>query len=123
MSRHVLVVDDEPLILEVAALSLETAGWTVSTAASGAEALERAATDVPDAILMDVMMPEMDGPTACRLLAADPRTAHIPVILLTAKVQRPGESRWDELPIQGVLGKPFDPWGLAADVAKLLEWA
>jgi CheY-like chemotaxis protein len=123
VSRHVLVVDDEPLILEVAALSLETAGWTVSTAASGAEALERAAADAPDAILMDVMMPEMDGPTACRLLAADELTRDIPIVLLTAKVQQSEQRQWASLPVAGVLAKPFDPMQLAGQVAGLVGWS
>jgi CheY-like chemotaxis protein len=73
--KRVLVVDDDELILEVAQLSLEAVGgWCVSTAASGAEGVTKARTEQPDAIVMDVMMPEMDGPTACQLLAADPGT-------------------------------------------------
>ena len=88
MSHTLLLVDDEDDIREVAQLSLEmTAGWEVHTASSGAQALAAARALKPEAILMDVMMPEMDGPTAVRHLKADPETAGIPVILLTAKVQ------------------------------------
>lgn len=120
--RRVLVVDDEPLTLEVAKMALELAGWTVTTATNGAEVLERACVEQPDAILMDVMMPGMDGPTACRRLAEAPTTAHIPVILFTAKVQHAEQRRWASLPVVGVLTKPFDPMRLAADVRTLLGW-
>ena len=122
--RHLLVVDDEPLILEVAQLSLEmVGGWEVSTATSGLEALSKAATGRPDAILMDVMMPGMDGPTTCRRLADDPQTSDIPVILLTAKVQPSEQRQWALLPVAGVLAKPFDPMRLPTEVEDLLGWS
>ena len=124
MSRHVLVVDDDESIREVAQLSLElVGGWTVTTASSGAEALTKAAAERPDAILMDVMMPGMDGPTACRLLHDNPGTRDIPVVFLTAKVQRADQREWTELPIAGVLAKPFDPMGLCRAVSSLLGWS
>ncbi len=86
--HRILIIDDEEDIREVAALSLETvAGWEVMVANSGAQGLARASTYQPDAILLDVMMPGMDGPTTFRELRKNPTTAHIPVLLLTAKVQ------------------------------------
>ena len=121
--RRVLIVDDEPMILEVAQVSLETiAGWTVLTAGDGAEAVRVAAVQQPDAILMDVMMPGMDGPATCRHLAENAETSTIPIILLTAKVQRADQRQWESLPVAGVLGKPFDPVALPSQMADLLGW-
>jgi len=120
---RVLIVDDEPMILEVAQMSLELAGWQVTTANGGEEGLAKAAAEQPDAVLMDVMMPGMDGPTTCLRMAADPRTSGIPVVLLTAKVQPADRQEWADLPIKGVLRKPFDPFALAQDVARLLGWS
>ena len=123
MSRKILLVDDEDDIREVAQMSLEmTAGWDVVTAASGAEALRRVAEDRPDAILLDVMMPEMDGPATARALKASDDTAAIPIILLTAKVQAADRRRFDDLGVAGVLSKPFDPMELAAQVSGVLGW-
>ena len=98
------------------------AGWEVLTAAGGAEALELAARHRPDAVLLDLMMPDMDGLTTFRHLRADPATRDIPVILVTAKAQVGDRQAWDGLPVAGVISKPFDPMTLAADVAALLGW-
>lgn len=123
MSRRVLIVDDDDAIREVAQTSLElVAGWRVEVASSGAQALGLAAADPPDAILLDVMMPLMDGPTTFARLQADPRTRHVPVVLLTAKVQPAERRRWERLGVAGVLAKPFDPLGLPGAVADLLGW-
>ncbi len=124
MSRKILLVDDEDDIREVAQLSLEmTAGWEVRTASSGAEALRLAPAERPDAILLDVMMPGMDGPATARALKAAPETAEIPIILLTAKVQAADRRRFDDLGIAGVLSKPFDPMALAEEVSGVLGWS
>src|SRR6476661_8039317 len=97
--RRILVVDDDELILEVAQMSLEmVGGWSVTTAADGQEGLERARADLPDAIVMDVMMPGMDGPTGALALRADPATAGIPIVLLTAKVLAPERAAMAALP-------------------------
>src|ERR1700740_1606299 len=86
MTQRILIIDDEDDIREVAAMSLETvAGWEVMVANSGAQGLTRAAMYKPDAILLDVMMPGMDGPTTFRELRKNPATAKIPVLFLTAK--------------------------------------
>ena len=81
-----------------------------------------AARHRPDAILLDLMMPDMDGLTTFRHLRADPATRDIPVILVTAKAQVGHRQAWDGLPVAGVISKPFDPMTLAADVAALLGW-
>ncbi|HEX2210275.1 MAG TPA: response regulator [Longimicrobium sp.] len=123
MSRKILLVDDEDDIREVAQMSLEiTAGWDVVTAASGTDALRLAASERPDAILLDVMMPGMDGPATARALHASAETAEIPIILLTAKVQAADRRRFDDLRVAGVLAKPFDPMELAAQVSGVMGW-
>jgi CheY-like chemotaxis protein len=123
MSRKILIVDDEDDIREVAALSLESvAGWEVITANSGSQGLARAAEQLPDAILLDVMMPGMDGPTTFRELRKNPATAKIPVLLLTAKVQSSDQRRFADLGVEAVLFKPFDPLTLSDQIATVLGW-
>ena len=123
MNRKILLVDDEDDIREVAQMSLEmTAGWDVVTAASGADALQLAEAERPDAILLDVMMPGMDGPATARGLKADAATAGIPIVLLTAKVQPADRRRFDDLGVAGVLAKPFDPMELATQISGVLGW-
>ena len=118
-----MIIDDEVDIREVAALSLETvAGWQVETASSGALGLARAIDYQPDAVLLDVMMPGMDGPTTFRELRKNPATAHIPVLLLTAKVQSNDQRRFADLGVEAVLFKPFDPMTLATQIATVLGW-
>ena len=121
--RHILIIDDEDDIREVASLSLETiAGWQISTASSGAEGIEKAQSLQPDAILMDVMMPGMDGPTTFRQMQQIPAIAHIPVLLLTAKVQGVDQRRFAGLGVAAVLFKPFDPMTLATQMSEVLGW-
>jgi CheY-like chemotaxis protein len=123
LRRRVLIVDDEEHVREVAAISLElTAGWDIRQAESGAEVVQTAIAWRPDAILLDVMMPGLDGPSAFALLQADARTAGIPVIFLTAKVQATDRLRYASLGVKGVLAKPFDPLKLADRISELLQW-
>ncbi|SNS36610.1 Response regulator receiver domain-containing protein [Granulicella rosea] len=121
--RRVLIIDDEDDIREVAALSLEaTAGWDILTASSGRAGIATAETERPDAILMDVMMPVMDGPTTFKELQLNPKTAGIPVLLLTAKVQGVDQRRFANLGVAATLFKPFDPLTLAAQISEVLGW-
>jgi CheY-like chemotaxis protein len=123
VGRKILIIDDEDDIREVAALSLESvAGWETLTAASGAEGIAKAADEQPDAILLDVMMPEMDGPATFQQLRKNPATANIPVLLLTAKVQSHEQRRFAGLGVEAVLLKPFDPLKLSAQIASALGW-
>lgn len=118
--RTVLVVDDDELLREVAKASLElVAGWRVVTASSGVEAEQKAGEVQPDVIVMDVMMPGQDGPSTFARLRADARTAHLPVIFLTAKNDSTG---WTESGVGGVIAKPFDAMRLAAQISELLGW-
>ncbi|MGC2620246.1 MAG: response regulator [Acidobacteriaceae bacterium] len=123
MPRRILIIDDEDDIREVAALSLETvAGWDVVMAGSGAAGIVKALEQQPDAILLDVMMPVMDGPTTFRELHKLPETTNIPVILLTAKVQAADQKRFSDLGVAAVMFKPFDPLTLAGEIAHALGW-
>ncbi|HZA04629.1 MAG TPA: response regulator [Propionibacteriaceae bacterium] len=123
MSRRILLVDDDALLREVAQSALElVGGWHVSTAASGGQAQQRARAERPDAILLDVMMPGLDGPTTVNALRADPTTRDIPIIFLTAKMPSDDLAEWRPLRLAGVIRKPFDPMTLAADMAALLGW-
>lgn len=122
-ARRILVVDDDDSIREVAQMSLELiGGHAVITAASGGAGLARALAERPDAILLDVMMPGLDGLDAFRLLQADPATRDIPVILLTAKLQAADHARFAELGVHGVIAKPFDAMTLADQVAEFAGW-
>ena len=123
VAYRVLIIDDEDDIREVAALSLESvAGWEVFVAGSGPQGMARAIEYQPDAILLDVMMPGMDGPTTFRELRKNPATAKIPVLLLTAKVQSSDQRRFADLGVDGVLFKPFDPLTLHSQIAATLGW-
>ena len=123
MTPRVLVVDDDDAIREITQVALElVAGlggehrrWRGGGAGAGGPAR-------PDAILLDLMMPDMDGLTTFRHLRADPATRDIPVILVTAKAQVGHRQAWDGLPVSGVVSKPFDPMTLATDVAAMLGW-
>lgn len=121
---RILIVDDEADIRRVARLSLtRLGGMEVEEAASGAEALEQARRRAPDAILLDVMMPGMDGPAVLAALRADPQTERIPVLFLTAKAMTAEVERLRGLGCQDVLTKPFDPTTLADEVRRALRTA
>ena len=119
--RKVLLVDDEDDIRTIGMVSLSrVGGWQTVLAASGAEALTKAAAERPDLILLDVMMPGMDGPTTFGQLRAQEATAKTPVIFMTAKIQKQEVARYLELGAVGVIGKPFDPMTLPAEIKRLL---
>ncbi len=121
MIKTVLLVDDEPDIRTIGSMSLSRVGkLEVRTAASGAEALRMAGETIPDLILLDVMMPEMDGPATLVALRAIPALAATPVIFMTAKVLRDEVDRWLSLGAIGVIRKPFDPMKLPDEVRALV---
>jgi len=118
-----LVVDDDDSIREITQLALEVvAGWEVVTAEGGQEAIGLAAEHQPDVVVLDLMMPDMDGLTTFRHLQAQESTAGIPVVLLTAKVQVGDRQLWDEMAVAGVISKPFDPMTLADEISTMLGW-
>ncbi len=113
--RRLLVIDDDPDIGDVARLALEQLGpYTVETAGSGEEGLRLALRQRPDAILLDVMMPGVDGPATLAMLRAEESLAGVPVLFLTAKAQASERDRLERLPVSGMIAKPFDPLTLAA---------
>jgi two-component system OmpR family response regulator len=119
--RKVMLVDDEEDIRTVGHLSLSrVGGWVTVLAASGAEALTKGSSERPDLILLDVMMPGMDGPTTFGQLRAQEATARTPIIFMTAKNQKQEVVRYMELGAVGVIGKPFDPMTLPAEIKRLL---
>src|SRR6266487_530503 len=114
-----LVIDDDPDLLRLVRRTLEfTAGWDVVTAGSGAAGIELARSAALDVILVDVMMPEMDGYEVCRRLKADPATATVPIVLLTARRDL-DDARVQETGAAGVVFKPFQPEDLARRVREL----
>lgn len=122
-TKHILIIDDEHDIRAVAQLTLEAVGgWDVSVAVSGAEGLAKAADEQPDVILLDVMMPDIDGIETFRALQANPATRSIPVILMTAKVQPAEQRRFAELGVAGIIPKPFKAIKLPGQIAKILSW-
>ena len=124
ISKCILIIDDEEGILGLVRATLEApGGWRVLTARSGKEGLARAASEHPDAILLDVTMPDLDGPATLQRLRANPATRSIPVILLTAKVQSAHRHRLASLEVQGAIAKPFDPLRLAAQISIALGWS
>lgn len=119
--RTILVVDDDDEIREIVCLALEVmGGWTVLSADRGLAGLKLAREHRPDVVLLDVMMPEMDGPTMFSRMQADPELSHIPVVLLTAKVQVGNVQVWDSLPVAGVIPKPFNPTTLCDEIDHLV---
>jgi len=124
MPHRLLVIDDEDDIREVASLSLElTQGWTVKTASGGSAGTALALSMEPDAILLDVMMPDMDGPTTFGILQQQGATRSIPVIFLTAKVQAAEREKLMQLGARGIIPKPFDPLTLGQQIKDVLSWS
>lgn len=119
----VLVVDDDDDVREVTVVSLRhVGGWDVLEASRGQQALDVARVARPDAILLDLMMPDMDGLTTFARLQEDEATRGIAVILLTAKSRVGPVQPWDGLGVVGVLSKPFSPMTLPREIAAMLGW-
>lgn len=122
-SRTVLVVDDDDSIRMVAEMAMEmVGGWEVLTADGGLAALAVVAERRPDVVLLDVMMPGMDGIETLRRLQADPATRDIPVVLVTAKARAEDTPVGAGLSVAGVIAKPFDPMTLSDQVEQLVGW-
>jgi CheY-like chemotaxis protein len=120
--KRLLVIDDEYSIREVLKYCLEElAGWTVTTAQSGNEGLAIAREEEIDGILLDIMMPEMDGFTFLKHIKSDPTTRDIPVLMITAKLDLATHAGGN-LDIVGAIAKPFDPLTLPDQIAQYLGW-
>jgi CheY-like chemotaxis protein len=120
----IMIVDDDDDICTVAELAARRIGnWEVVVATSGQEALEKARSECPDVILLDAMMPLLDGPSTMAKLREDPATAAIPVIFLTAKVQQHEIERYLKLGAIGVIRKPFNVMTLPDEVRHIVQGA
>ena len=120
--KCMLIVDDEEDIREIAQLCLEAVGgWQVCTAECGSEGLISAECEKPDAILLDMMMPGMDGLSTLEELRANPLTENIPVIFLTAKDNLLDRNKLAQMKVKGIIAKPFNPMNLSEQVAQLLR--
>ena len=115
--ERIMYVDDEPDIRTIVDLVLRTLeGFSLTLCGSGPEALRRAPEVLPQLILLDVMMPGMDGPETLRALRTLPATAAVPIVFVTAKIQPAEVARFRELGAVDVIAKPFDPMALAGQV-------
>ena len=121
MSPRILVVDDEPELLRALCVRLTAEGFACETANNGREALERLERELPDLIILDLLMPEVSGYEVCRQLQEDQRTAQIPVIVLTAVPERAVRQTTEWIGASSVLHKPFDTTILVSTVRHLLK--
>ncbi len=119
----VLVVDDEINITQILEFSIGAEGYEVISASNGEEAIEKARSEQPDLIILDIMMPRIDGYEACRILKANPVTKNIPVLLLTAKGRDIDKRLGYEVGATDYIVKPFSPNKLIDRIHKLLSYA
>jgi two-component system OmpR family response regulator len=120
--QRILYVEDEPDIQAVAQIALETVGgFTIKICQHGQQALAEAAAFKPDLLLLDVMMPDMDGPTTLVQLHQQPELAHIPAVFMTAKVQPQEVEQLRTLGAVDVITKPFDPMTLAEQIREIWD--
>ncbi|MBI3648135.1 MAG: response regulator [Actinobacteria bacterium] len=117
---RILLVDDDPVILRLLEVNFRIDGFEVDSASRGEEALEKAAANPPDAVVLDVMMPGLDGWEVCERLRANPSLAGIPVVFLSARVRDEDRTRGEALGIADYVSKPFDPTDLVELVRRHL---
>ncbi len=123
MNQKILIVDDEPHIIMLLENRLKQSGYEVSTAADGEEGLEKAKKEKPDLIILDLMLPKMDGYKVCSLLKVDTRYKKIPIILFTARALDSDELLGFECGADAYITKPFDPEELLAKIKELIDLA
>jgi len=120
-TKRILVVDDEPDVASLLTLMLKSQGYEVIAAGDGQEALEKARSENPDLILLDVMLPRLDGYKVARMLKFDENYSHIPIIMLTAKIQDRDKQTGLEMGANDYVTKPFDTAQLLAKIKDILE--
>jgi len=121
--KKILVIDNEPYVREVIQICLETmTDWQAIAANSGLEGLKKAESEQPDAILLDLIMPEMDGITIYKKLQENQLTRQIPVIFLTAKESISNDLNQEKLGFVAAIAKPFNPLSLVEQIAEILKW-
>lgn len=121
LKQKILIVDDEPEAVELVEFNLKQAGFDVSSAADGDEALRKARAQLPALVVLDVMLPEVDGLEVCKVLRRDPATANIPIIMLTAKAAEIDRVLGLELGADDYVTKPFSPRELVLRIRKVLD--
>lgn len=120
MGKKILLTDDEPNIVKVVSVRLKAAGYEVVAAYDGEEAMQQVKAEKPDLILLDLMLPKIDGYKVCQMLKADPHYQHIPVILFSAKAQVTDKEMGREYGADGYIAKPFQPQQLLETIRNLL---
>ena len=118
--KRILVADDDPVILRLIQVNLELEGYQVLTANNGEEALEQATAEKPDLVILDIMMPRLDGYQTCERLKAEDTTKDIPVVFLSAKAQQADIEKGKSYGVEEYLTKPFDPTELLEVVERLV---
>ena len=121
MKRRLLVVDDEPSIAKIVRKQLEVAGYDVTVAVDGLEGLTKARELMPELIVLDVMLPKMNGTEVCTTLKGDPKTQAIPILMLTAKAQRQDKDIVLQAGANAFLTKPFQLEELLSKIKALLD--
>ncbi len=122
-TKRILIVDDDESIQTVVQFGIQmVTDWDVLIASSGLQGIKTAWDKSPDAILLDVMMPDMDGIATFKTLQSDPQTTQIPVIFLTAKAQASERRQFNDLGVSGVITKPFNSLDLPDQIIKILNW-
>ena len=117
----ILIIDDEIELMEMVSLRLQASGYQVSLACDGQEGLDKARNDPPDLIILDLMLPKIDGYKLCRMLKLDAKCKKIPIILFTARTQACDIKLGEEAGADDYLGKPFEPDILLAKIKQLLK--
>ena len=122
MTKKILIIDDDDDIREATQICLEIVGnWKIVTASSGKQGLTKAIAEQPNLILLDVMMPDMDGLETLQRLQINTLTKDIPVVFLTAKAHPAEQRQFTKLNVSGVITKPYDPFELSDSIAKILS--
>ncbi|MCK4948178.1 MAG: response regulator [Candidatus Aureabacteria bacterium] len=119
--KKILFVDDEPQLVEMVKIRLEANNYEVILASDGEQALEKARGEKPDLIILDIMLPKMDGYKVCRMLKFDDKYSSIPVIMLTARSQKSEKSMGEEVGADAYIIKPFEPQMLLGKIKELLN--
>ncbi len=121
MPKKILVVDDEQQLVEMIKLRLEASGYEVLFAYDGAEALDKARKEKPDLIILDLMLPRIDGYKVCRMLKFDEKYKKIPIIMFTARAQEEDVKRGEQVGADAYITKPFEPQALLGKIKELIQ--
>src|SRR3989338_4428334 len=121
MNKRILIVDDEPEIIELLEMRLRKVGYDILTASDGMEGLAKARKEIPDLIILDVMMPKMDGFQVCRFLKFDEKYKKIPILMLTSRGQDSDKRLGQQVSADAYFPKPYEIDSLLKEVKRLLE--